>query len=87
MLVSRHPLSSLAWGVLVEIPLEEIDKELWKYERPIGLIGLLFTGIALVIGTTVAVLYRRLRESREHVQQILTTSPDAFVGIEERGIY
>ena len=49
MLVSRHPLSSLAWGVLVEIPLEEIDKKPWKYQRPIGLIGLLFTGIALVI--------------------------------------
>jgi PAS domain S-box-containing protein len=86
MLVSRHPLSSLGWAVLVEIPLEEIDKELWKYERPIGLIGLLFAGIALVIGSTVALLYRRLRESREHVDQILTTSQDAFVGIDERGI-
>src|SRR6267378_3955873 len=81
MLVSRHPLSSLGWAVLVEIPLEEIDKELWKYERPVGLLTLFFYGIALVIGSTVAVLYRRLRESREHVQQILTTSHDAFVGI------
>jgi len=86
ILVSRHPLSSLGWAVLVEIPLEEIDKELWKYERPMGLIGLLFTGIALVIGSTIALLYRRLRESREHIQQILTASHDAFVGIDERGI-
>ncbi|HWY21890.1 MAG TPA: PAS domain S-box protein [Candidatus Acidoferrum sp.] len=84
-LVSRHPLSSLGWAVLVEIPLEEIDKELWKYERPVGLLTLLFYGIALVIGSTVAVLYRRLRESREHVQQILTASHDAFIGIDERG--
>jgi PAS domain S-box-containing protein len=70
----------------VEIPLEEIDKELWKYERPMGLIGLFFAGLALVIGSTVALLYRRLRESREHIQQILTASHDAFVGIDERGI-
>jgi PAS domain S-box-containing protein len=85
-LVSRHPLPSLGWAILVEIPLEEIDKELWKYERPIGLIGLLFAAIALAIGTTVAVLYRRLRESREHIDQILTTSHDAFVGIDHRGL-
>ena len=85
MLVSRHPLSSLGWAVLVEIPLEEIDKELWKYERPVGLLTLFFYGIALVIGSSFAVLYRRLRESREHVQQILTASHDAFIGIDERG--
>src|SRR5258708_6417241 len=53
ILVSRHPLSSLGWAVLVEIPLEEIDKELWKFERPMGLIGLFFAGLALVIGSTV----------------------------------
>jgi PAS domain S-box-containing protein len=86
MLVSRHPLSSLGWVVLVEIPLEELDKELWKYERPLGLLGLLFDGIALALGGTFAVLYRRLRESREHVQQILATSHDAFVAIDERGV-
>jgi PAS domain S-box-containing protein len=85
MVVSRHPLSSLGWAVLVEIPLDEIDKELWKYERPVGLLTLLVYSIALVIAGTVAVLYRRLRDSREHVQQILTTSHDAFVGIDERG--
>jgi len=86
ILVSRHPLASLGWAVLVEIPLEEINKELWKYERPVGLLTLLFYGLAVVIGSTVAVLYRRLRKSREHVQQILTASHDAFVSIDEQGI-
>jgi PAS domain S-box-containing protein len=85
VLVSRHPLRSIGWALVVAIPLEEVDKELWKYERPIGLLGLLFDIIALLIGGTGAVLYRRLRESREHVQQILTTSHDAFIGIDERG--
>jgi PAS domain S-box-containing protein len=86
MLVSRHPISSLGWAVLIEIPFDEIDKALWQYERPLGLLGLLLEGIALAIGSTIAVLYRRLRESKEHVRQILTTSQDAFVAIDERGI-
>src|SRR5262249_26316904 len=41
-LVVRHPLSSLGWGVLVEIPAQEIDKAFWNFERPIALIGLFF---------------------------------------------
>jgi PAS domain S-box-containing protein len=86
VLVSRHPLSTLGWAVLVEIPLSEIDKALWVSERPLGLLGLVFAVIALLIGTTIAVLYRQLRESREHVQQILATSHDAFVGMDEHGV-
>jgi PAS domain S-box-containing protein len=85
ILASRHPLSSLGWAVLVEIPVREIDKELWKYERPVGLIGLFFAVIALVIGAIIARLYSRLKESREHIDQILSTSNDAFVGIDDRG--
>ena len=68
LLASRHPLSSLGWGVLVEIPMEEIDKAIWKAERPLGLIGLLFLALALAIGSAGVLLYSRLRESREHVR-------------------
>lgn len=86
VLVSRHPLSTLGWAALVEIPVSEIDKALWQSERPLGLLGLVFDLIALLIGTTIAVLYRRLRESKEHVRQILATSYDAFVGMDEHGV-
>jgi len=86
VLVSRHPLSSLGWAVLVEIPLDAINQELWRYERPLGLLGLFFDALALAIGTVIALLYRRLKESREHIQQILTASQDAFISSNERGM-
>jgi PAS domain S-box-containing protein len=86
LLASRHPLSSLGWGVLVEIPMEEIDKAIWKAERPLGLIGLLFLALALAIGSAGVLLYSRLRESREHVRQIVTTATDAFIAINDRGL-
>jgi len=86
LLASRHPISSLGWGVLVEIPTEEIDKAFWKAERPLGLAGLLFLVLALAIGSAGVLLYRRLRESREHVRQIVTTATDAFIAINDRGL-
>ncbi len=86
LLASRHPLSSLGWGVLVEIPTEEIDKAIWKIERPLGLAGLLFLTLALAIGSSGVLLYSRLRESREHVRQIVTTATDAFIAINDRGL-
>ena len=85
VLVSRHPLSSVGWAVLVEIPLDALNQELWKYERPLGLLGLFFDALALAIGTVIALLYRRLKESREHVQHILTASQDAFVSSDDSG--
>jgi PAS domain S-box-containing protein len=84
-LVTRHPLSSLGWGVLVEIPVTEIDNAIWKAEKPVALIGLLFIGFALVVGVAVASLYRRLRESEEQTRQIVTAAIDAFVAIDQEG--
>jgi PAS domain S-box-containing protein len=86
VLVSRHPLPSLGWAVLVEIPLEAINQELWRYERPLGVLGLLFDALALVIGSVIALLYRRLKQGREHIQQILNASQDAFISTDERGM-
>ena len=85
VLVSRHPLSSLGWGVLVEIPSQEIDTAIWKYERPIGFIALLFLSLAFTIGIVIASLYRRLRQSEEHVRQIITAATDAFITIDTGG--
>jgi PAS domain S-box-containing protein len=84
-LVTRHPLPSLGWGVLVEIPVTEIDNAIWKLEKPIGFIALAFIGFALVVGVAVAFLYRRLRESEEQTRQIVTASIDAFVAIDQKG--
>jgi PAS domain S-box-containing protein len=85
VLVSRHPLPSLGWGVLVEIPVQAIDASFWQIERPIALIAILFVGLALAIGLIIASLYRRLRESEEHTREIITAATDAFVAIDERG--
>jgi PAS domain S-box-containing protein len=86
VLVTRHPLPSLHWGVLLEIPAYEIDTAIWKFERPIAFIALLFVGLALAIGIVVASLYRRLRESEEHTRQIITAATDAFVAIDSSGV-
>lgn len=85
VLVTRHPLSSLGWGILVEIPASEIDKAIWQFERPVGLIALLFVGLALGLGIVFASLYRRMRESEEHTRKVITAATDAFVTIDSRG--
>ncbi|HEV3038327.1 MAG TPA: ATP-binding protein [Candidatus Angelobacter sp.] len=86
ILVGRRPLSSVGWGVLVEFPVEEVDKAIWRFERRLSWIALLFVLLALAIGGAGVVLYNRLRESREHVRQIVTTANDAFIAINEAGI-
>jgi PAS domain S-box-containing protein len=86
VLVSRHPLSSLGWGVLVEIPAPEIDAAIWKFERPIALFAVLFVGLAFAIGVIIASLYRRLRESEDHTRRVITAATDAFITIDTGGI-
>ena len=86
LLVSRHPISSLGWGVLFEVPQEEIDKAIWILERPLALAGLVFVALALAIGSGGMLLFRRLRESREQVRQIVTTATDAFITINSQGV-
>lgn|GEM_PF-5575440 len=85
ILVTRHPLPSLGWGILVEIPAYEIDKSIWQFERPVSLIALVFVGLALVVGIVFASLYRRMRESEEHTRMVITAATDAFVTIDSRG--
>ncbi len=70
VLTSRHPISSLGWGVLVEIPVEEIDKVIWGFERPLSWIALIFALLALAIGVVGVLLYSRLRESRVQVAEL-----------------
>lgn len=69
-LTSRHPISSLGWGVLVEIPVEEIDKSNWRAEGPLFWVASIFVLLALAIGTVGLLLYSRLRESRAHVAEL-----------------
>lgn len=81
VLVTRHPVPSLGWGVLVEIPQRDINEDFWSFERPIALIASLFLGLTLVVGIVIASLYRRARESEKHVRQIITAAAEAFIAI------
>jgi PAS domain S-box-containing protein len=85
VLVTRHPLPSLHWGVLVEIPAIEIDNAFWKAERPLAYIALVFLVLSLTVGIVIASLYRKLRDSEEHTRQIITAATDAFVAINLQG--
>ncbi len=84
VLVSRLPVPSLGWGVLVEIPAGEIDAFIWKGERPIAIVALIFVGLALAIGIVIASLYRRLRESEEHTRQIISAATNAYIAIDQK---
>jgi PAS domain S-box-containing protein len=84
-LVTRHPLPSLGWGVLLEIPAAEIDKAIWKFEKPLAVLGVIFAILAIAVGSAFAWLYRRLRGSQEYIRRIITSATDAFVAIDERG--
>jgi signal transduction histidine kinase len=70
LLTSRHPISSLGWGVLVEIPVEEIDKFNWRSEGPLFWVASIFVLLALAIGTVGMLLYSRLREGRAHIAEL-----------------
>lgn len=83
--VSRHRLPSCGWGLLVRIPVTEIDKAIWKVERPVALLGFLFLLVAAGIGSVIAGLHRKLRESEERIRQIVTSTTDAFVGMDAGG--
>jgi PAS domain S-box-containing protein len=85
VLVSRLPVPSLGWGVLIEISSQEIDKTIWQLERPIAVLGLIFTVLALIFGFFTASMYGRLRESREHARQIVTASTDAYIAMDQTG--
>jgi PAS domain S-box-containing protein len=42
--------------------------------------------LALAVGSAGVLLFSRLRESREHVREIVTAATDAFVAIDDRGL-
>jgi len=85
MLVTRHPLSP-GWGLLVQIPIEELTKVIWQFERPIAIVGLLLVGLGVALGGGGASLYRRLRRSEDQVRQIVATATDAFIGMDQAGM-
>lgn len=84
-LVTHRPLPSSGWGLLVEIPVEEINKALWRAERPVALLGLLFLGLAAGIGSVTAGLHRKLRESEQYIRQVVSATTDAFVAMDLDG--
>lgn len=70
VLVTRRPIPSLGWGLLVEIPESEIDKALWNFERPIALIGAVFILLGMLTGAAFAWMHRRLRRSQEETRRV-----------------
>jgi signal transduction histidine kinase len=72
VLVTRYPLCSCGWGLLVQIPEAEIDKALWNAERPVALLGLLFVTLAAMIGSVLAWLHRRLRRAQHEIASLNT---------------
>ena len=83
--VSRYPVRSCGWGLLVQVPFEEINKVVWQGEQPIALLGLIFLVLAAIVGIVVAGLHRKRRESEQHIRQIISSSADAFVAIDAQG--
>ncbi len=84
VLVHLHPIPSVGWGVLVEIPNEELDKAIWKFERPLALLGVVFVIFAVGIGGTGAWLYTERKRALERIQHLNAELQDRISELEAR---
>jgi signal transduction histidine kinase/DNA-binding response OmpR family regulator len=66
---SYSPIESLRWGVLIAVPLSEIQGALWRTERNVAWLGAIVLALALGMGTLVARLYKRLRDSQQRYHE------------------
>src|SRR5581483_628765 len=62
-LVVHQPIPALHWAVLIQLPVDEVNQALWKFEKPLALAALAFIGLAALFGYAGAFLYRKLRKS------------------------
>ncbi len=74
LMVAYAPIPSLGWGMLVELPTGALASDVWEFERRIVLFGLVFFGLALIFGSILGGVYRRL----ETGNRFLDLSIDMF---------
>ncbi len=66
--VAYTPIVSLGWGLVAERPLSLVLQSAQAVERQLGLLALVFTGLALGGGALVGSLQARLGRARDEVQ-------------------
>ena len=57
-----QPIPSVGWGVVIAIPMRDVRSAVSQFERPLLFLGLIFVGIAMVLGSVSAGLSRQLHD-------------------------
>ena len=71
--VASAPIPSLQWGVLIQVPSSVIREALWRYEKGLGILGLLIIALALGSGAVVAYVLQKMRQREDrYLTQIET---------------
>ena len=84
-LIAYSPISSIGWGVAIQLPMRTIADAVWIYEKNLAVLGLVFVGIAFSVGALVASLYKQLRDREQQTRAIIESAQDAFVAVDGSG--
>lgn len=85
MFVAYHPIESLHWGVLLEVPPEAIKKAIWDYEKNLVLLAVVVIAFAVGGGGFVANLYSQLKDSEQQTRLVIEKAHDAFIAMDSKG--
>lgn len=79
------PVASIGWGVVVAVPDKDVEDAVSQFERPLTVIAITFLLAAVGLGSLVANLWRRLRDSEQQTRSVIETAQDGFVAFDEKG--
>ena len=69
VLAGYHPIKASGGGVIIAVPMNDVRAAIWKFERPIVGLGLIFALVAIGFGTISAGLSKRLRQNEKELEQ------------------
>jgi two-component system cell cycle sensor histidine kinase/response regulator CckA len=68
-LVVYYPVAVAHWGLLLELPIDEVRQALWQAEKPVAVLGGGFLIIAIGFGAIAGFLYLKMQRHEHRLRQ------------------